>query len=192
MVSYHHWLLVICFAGRFFTVCATREAHHWLNGHESEQASGDSEGQGSLVCYRLWVAERRTCLSDWTTITCTALGSHHLSVAEACSSPQTETVPKTRNQLKLLSSYLTLRSCRLCNLSPFCVHAFGCFRYFMQCLSFRDWLVLLSTMPLRLIRVTACVRTPSSSGLHGVHGRTAYPSPAEGQSCGSPAVNVGV
>ena len=24
--------------------------HHWLNGHEFEQASGDSEGQGSLVC----------------------------------------------------------------------------------------------------------------------------------------------
>ena len=25
--------------------------HHWLNGHESEQAPGDGEGQGSLVCY---------------------------------------------------------------------------------------------------------------------------------------------
>ena len=24
--------------------------HHWLNGHEFEQAPGDSEGQGSLVC----------------------------------------------------------------------------------------------------------------------------------------------
>ena len=24
--------------------------HHWLNGHEFEQALGDSEGQGSLVC----------------------------------------------------------------------------------------------------------------------------------------------
>ena len=24
--------------------------HHWLNGHESEQAPGDGEGQGSLVC----------------------------------------------------------------------------------------------------------------------------------------------
>ena len=23
--------------------------HHWLNGHESEQIPGDSEGQGSLV-----------------------------------------------------------------------------------------------------------------------------------------------
>jgi len=25
--------------------------HHWLNGRESEQTQGDSEGQGSLVCY---------------------------------------------------------------------------------------------------------------------------------------------
>ena len=24
--------------------------HHWINGHESEQAPGDGEGQGSLAC----------------------------------------------------------------------------------------------------------------------------------------------
>ena len=24
--------------------------HHWLNGHESEQAPGGGEGQGSLEC----------------------------------------------------------------------------------------------------------------------------------------------
>jgi len=28
--------------------------HHWLNGHEFEQALGDREGQGSLVCCSLW------------------------------------------------------------------------------------------------------------------------------------------
>ena len=28
--------------------------HHWLNGHESEQAPGDSEDQGSLECYSPW------------------------------------------------------------------------------------------------------------------------------------------
>ena len=28
--------------------------HRWLNGHEFEQALGDSEGQGSLVCCNLW------------------------------------------------------------------------------------------------------------------------------------------
>ena len=28
--------------------------HHQFNGHESEQAPGDSEGQGSLVCGSPW------------------------------------------------------------------------------------------------------------------------------------------
>ena len=30
------------------------EWHHRLNGHESEQTPGDSEGQGSLVCCSSW------------------------------------------------------------------------------------------------------------------------------------------
>ena len=30
------------------------EWHHQLNGHEFEQAPGDDEGQGSLVCCSLW------------------------------------------------------------------------------------------------------------------------------------------
>ena len=28
--------------------------HYWLNGHEFEQALGDSEGQGSLACCSPW------------------------------------------------------------------------------------------------------------------------------------------
>ena len=28
--------------------------HHWLNGHEFEQAPGDGDGQGSLVCCSPW------------------------------------------------------------------------------------------------------------------------------------------
>ena len=28
--------------------------HHGLNGHEFEQAQGDGEGQGSLVCFSPW------------------------------------------------------------------------------------------------------------------------------------------
>ena len=28
--------------------------YHQLNGHESEQTPGDSEGQGSLVCCSAW------------------------------------------------------------------------------------------------------------------------------------------
>ena len=30
------------------------EQHHQLNGHEFEQALGDGEGQGSLVCRSPW------------------------------------------------------------------------------------------------------------------------------------------
>ena len=41
--------------------------HHWLNGHESEQAPGDGEGQGSLACCRPWVTKSWTWLSNWTT-----------------------------------------------------------------------------------------------------------------------------
>ena len=42
--------------------------HHWLSGHEFEQTQGDSEGQGSLACYRYRVAKSRIQLSSWTTI----------------------------------------------------------------------------------------------------------------------------
>ena len=28
--------------------------HHWFNGHEFQHTPGDSEGQGSLVCYTPW------------------------------------------------------------------------------------------------------------------------------------------
>ena len=28
--------------------------HHWLNGHEFEQAPGVGDGQGSLVCCSPW------------------------------------------------------------------------------------------------------------------------------------------
>ena len=28
--------------------------HHQLNGHEFEQAPGDGEGQGGLVCFSPW------------------------------------------------------------------------------------------------------------------------------------------
>ena len=32
--------------------------HHQLNGHESEKALGDSEGQGSLLCCSPWRSQR--------------------------------------------------------------------------------------------------------------------------------------
>ena len=33
------------------------EWHHQLNGHQFEQALGDSEGQGNLACCSLWSHE---------------------------------------------------------------------------------------------------------------------------------------
>ena len=39
---------------------------HWLNGHDFEQALGDGEGQGSLVCWHSRRSLSRTQLSDWT------------------------------------------------------------------------------------------------------------------------------
>ena len=40
--------------------------HHWLNGHEFEQALGDGEKQGSLACCSPWGHKESTWLSNWT------------------------------------------------------------------------------------------------------------------------------
>ena len=40
--------------------------HHRLDGHEFEQAPGDGEGQGSLVCCSPWGRKDWTQLIDWT------------------------------------------------------------------------------------------------------------------------------
>ena len=39
------------------------EWHHQLIGHEFEQALGDSEGHGSLVCCGPWVTKSQARLS---------------------------------------------------------------------------------------------------------------------------------
>ena len=41
--------------------------HHWLNGHEFEQAPGDGEGQRSLACCCPWCQKESTRLCEWTT-----------------------------------------------------------------------------------------------------------------------------
>ena len=46
--------------------------HHWLNGHESEQALGeDGKRQGSLMCCSPWGCKEWTLLRDWTTTSVT-------------------------------------------------------------------------------------------------------------------------
>ena len=37
--------------------------HHWLNGHEFDQALGDGEAQGSLMCYSHGITE--LCMTEW-------------------------------------------------------------------------------------------------------------------------------
>ena len=39
--------------------------HHWLDGHEFEQALGVGDGQGSLACYSPW-SHKKSGLSNWT------------------------------------------------------------------------------------------------------------------------------
>ena len=38
--------------------------HHWLNGHESEQALGIGDGQGSLACYSPW-SQKESDTGEW-------------------------------------------------------------------------------------------------------------------------------
>ena len=54
-----HYYLYIC--------CLRFGWHLQLNGHEFEQTLGDSEGQGSKMCYSSWVAKSWTGLSKETT-----------------------------------------------------------------------------------------------------------------------------
>ena len=45
--------------------------HHRLKGHEFEQAPGDSEGQGSLVCCSPWGCRTRHNLAPECNVYCT-------------------------------------------------------------------------------------------------------------------------
>ena len=38
--------------------------HHWLNGHEFEQALGDGDEQGSLVCCSAW-GHKESDMTEW-------------------------------------------------------------------------------------------------------------------------------
>ena len=44
--------------------------HHWLEGHEFEQALWVGDGQRSLVCWVHGVSKSRTWLSIWTELVC--------------------------------------------------------------------------------------------------------------------------
>ena len=49
--------------------------HHWLNGHEFEQAPGVGDGQGSLACCSLWGCKESDTTEqlNWTEFGCTCV-----------------------------------------------------------------------------------------------------------------------
>ena len=49
--------------------------HHWLNGHESEQAPGGGEGQGSLACCSPW-GRKESDTTEWLNSTTTLWHPH--------------------------------------------------------------------------------------------------------------------
>ena len=67
--------------------------HHWLNGHEFEQAPGDGDGQGSLVCCSPWgwkesdTTEWLNWLTDWGTC-CVWNFSFYTGIFHLASCPQ--------------------------------------------------------------------------------------------------------
>ena len=68
--DYHPFFLPpeksVCRSRSNMTEDETVEWHHWLSGHEFEQALGVGDGLGSLACWTPWVAKNGTRLSDWT------------------------------------------------------------------------------------------------------------------------------
>ena len=65
--------------------------HHWFNGHEFEQASGDSEGQGRLACCSSWGCKELTLqrLTEWVNNKTTSGWFWHPLTSEIiCSSEQ--------------------------------------------------------------------------------------------------------
>ena len=44
--------------------------HHWVNGHEFEQALGDDDGQGGLACCSPWDCKELD-MTEWLTTTTT-------------------------------------------------------------------------------------------------------------------------
>ena len=67
-------VLRVCFAGAHI-IEAVHTWHHQLDGHESEQALGDGEGQGSLACCSPWGREESDT-TEWLS-THLKLGERH-------------------------------------------------------------------------------------------------------------------
>ena len=59
--------------------------YHRLNGHEFEQALGDSEGQGSqLACFSLWGCRVRSDKTEWLNNNNSNLQTGNSEVTQSC------------------------------------------------------------------------------------------------------------
>ena len=94
--------------------------HHQLNGHESEQTLGDSEGQGSpACCLRVRVAKSQTRLINWTTAT-NSCSIKRRSKTKPSSFPSLFTecsmhVPLLHNSAQKILSIRHVRKTGICN-----------------------------------------------------------------------------
>ena len=95
--------------------------HHWLNGHEFEQATGVDDGEGSLACCSPWVAW--TCKESDTTRDWTELKVHvvvgegknvwkHLSWTESPKKPMVHIWPSVVQNGTLFGNRVFVRLTR--------------------------------------------------------------------------------
>ena len=73
--------------------------HHWLDGHECEQALGVGDGQGSLACSVHGVTKHWTWLSEWTELKRNQVSNYQHSLDHR----------KGKGILKITSSLTTLK-----------------------------------------------------------------------------------
>ena len=73
--------------------------HHWLNGHEFEQAPGDGEGQGSLVCCSPWGC-KESDTTEWLNSNNTPLEWTHCQHAAAKIENTQTTSPAAKSQIQ--------------------------------------------------------------------------------------------
>ena len=77
--------------------------HHWLNGHEFEQAPGVGNGQGSLVCYSPR-GGKESDMTEWLNWTERKHSDHSVTCFSWMPPMLTEKGALTRNPVKSLSS----------------------------------------------------------------------------------------
>ena len=89
--------------------------HHWLNGHEFEQALGDGEGREAWSASVHGVAKSWTQLSNWTTIGLTT-GWPQQSFIESASCHFALVILRKKHKIRML-----LRNCKtILQLDLFC------------------------------------------------------------------------